>query len=130
MIRRYAQYMGLAIVLIGLGGLVLGNDPLIGLLNIDVVEDVIHLVTGGVMAYVGFRGSRSAVRAVVGGLGVLYLLVFALGLVVPDVFGLIPHGYSFLDAAIHLTLGIAGIALAWLAGDSAKRPTAPAAVTA
>ncbi len=127
MIRQYAQYMGIAIVLIGVVGLVLGNQSLLGLLNIDIVEDVIHLVTGGVMAYVGFRGSMGAIRAVVGGLGVLYLLVFLLGLVVPDVFGLIPHGYSFLDAAIHLVLGIAGVALAWLAGRSDERPAAMAA---
>ncbi|HXI18088.1 MAG TPA: DUF4383 domain-containing protein [Chloroflexota bacterium] len=70
MIRRYAQYMGIAIVLIGVMGLIFGNQSLLGLLNIDIVEDVIHLVTGSLMAYVGFRGSLGAIRAVRGIAGV------------------------------------------------------------
>jgi len=80
--------MGIAIVLIGVVGLILGNQSLLGLLNIDIFEDVIHLVTGSLMAYVGFRGSLGAIRAVV---------------------------------------GIAGVALAWLAGRSEERPAAMAA---
>jgi hypothetical protein len=52
-----------------------GNEPLFDVLNIDLSEDAIHLVTGGAMASVGFfaRDVR-VVRAVVGGLGVVYLL--------------------------------------------------------
>ena len=89
--RTYAKVVGVVIVLIGIGGLALGEKSLLGVLNIDIVEDIVHLVSGGLMAFVGFRGSDSAVRMVVGGLGVVYLLVAVLSFIVPDLFGLLPH---------------------------------------
>ena len=110
--RLYAKVVGVTIVLLGIGGVLLGAQSLFGVLNIDIAEDAIHLVTGGLMAGVGFRGSDSAVRSVVGGLGVVYLLVGVLGLVVPDVFGLLPHEYkTVLDNLIHLSLGVLGLTL-------------------
>ena len=81
--RLYAKVAGVTIVLIGIGGVLLGEKSLFGVLNIDIAEDVVHLVTGALMAAVGFRGSDSAVRSVVGGLGVVYLLVGVLGFFVP-----------------------------------------------
>ena len=121
--RMYAKVVGALIVLIGVGGLVLGEKSLWGVLNIDIAEDIVHLVTGGLMAAVGFRGSDSAVRSVVGGLGVVYLLVGVLGFIVPDMFGLLPHEYeTVLDNLIHLTLGVLGIVVGFFLGDrSASR---------
>lgn len=117
-VRTYAKVAGVVIVLIGVAGLVLGEKSLGGVLNIDVAEDLIHLLTGGLMAAVGFRGSDSAVRAVVGGLGVVYLLVGVLGIFVPDLFGLLPSEYeTVLDNLIHLTLGVLGIVVGFVVGD-------------
>jgi len=65
----------------------------LGVLNIDIAEDIVHLVAGGLMAAVGFRGSDRAVRLVVGGLGI-YLLVGVLGIFVPDMLGLLPSKYE------------------------------------
>lgn len=112
MTRQYAKIAGVVIVLIGVVGLVAGEGSLGGFLNIDIAEDIIHLVTGGLMVYVGFS-SRDAelLRKVVGGLGVVYLLVGLLGFVVPMLFGLLPGGYSVVDNLIHLVLGVAGIYL-------------------
>jgi len=105
------------IVLIGVGGVLLGEKSLFGVLNIDIAEDAIHLVTGGLMAAVGFRGSDSAVRWVVGGLGVVYLGVGVLGFFVPDLFGLLPHEYkTVLDNLIHLSLGVLGITVGFFLG--------------
>ena len=121
--RLYAKVVGVTIVLIGIGGVLLGEKSLFGVLNIDIAEDAIHLVTGGLMAAVGFRGSDSAVRSVVGGLGVVYLLVGVLGFVVPDVFGLLPHEYkTVLDNLIHLSLGVLGITVGFFLGS--RRPVA------
>ena len=114
MVRQYAQVVGVAIIVLGVGGLLLGDQLLLGLLNIDIAEDIIHLVTGGLMAYVGFaRPDPGLLRNVVGGLGVAYLLVGLLGFVVPTLFGLLPHGYTIADNLIHLALGAAGIAVGW-----------------
>jgi hypothetical protein len=117
LVRTYAGVVGVVIILIGIVGLLLGEQPLLGLVNIDITEDIIHLVTGGILAYVGF-GQRDVelARNVVGGLGVVYLLVGILGFIVPMLFGLLPHGYSIVDNIIHLALGFAGIAVAFLQG--------------
>ena len=121
--RLYAKVVGVTIVLIGVGGVLLGEKSLFGVLNIDIAEDAIHLITGGLMAAVGFRGSDSAVRSVVGGLGVVYLLVGVLGFVVPDLFGLLPHEYkTVLDNLIHLSLGVLGITVGFFLGS--RRPVA------
>jgi len=121
--RLYAKVVGVTIVLIGVGGVLLGEKSLFGVLNIDIAEDAIHLITGGLMAAVGFRGSDSAVRSVVGGLGVVYLLVGVLGFVVPDLFGLLPHEYkTVLDNLIHLSLGVLGITVGFFVGS--RRPVA------
>ncbi len=118
--RLYAKVVGLVIVLIGVGGVLLGNTSLFGILNIDIAEDIIHLTTGGLMAAVGFRGSDKAVRSVVGGLGVVYLLVGVVGIFVPDMFGLLPHEYTtVLDNLIHLSLGVLGIAVGFFLGQRA-----------
>ncbi len=127
MIRLYAKAVGITIIVIGIGGLLLGNESLFGVLNIDLSEDAIHLVTGAAMAAVGFfaRDLRF-VRAVVGGLGVVYLLVGIVGIFEPTMFGIIPHGYdTVLDNLIHLTLGVLGIAVGFFLGAQ-KAPASPA----
>jgi hypothetical protein len=113
MVRGYALGMGLVIILLGIGGLAQGERPLLGVLNIDFVEDLIHLATGGLMAYVGgARRDLESVRLVVGAVGALYLAVGVLGFLAPTLFGLLPHGYSVFDNLIHLVLGVLGLLVA------------------
>jgi len=121
MVRTYAKVAGVVIILIGVVGLIAGEEPLFGAVNIEISEDFVHLITGGLMAAVGFGVRDTAVvRTVVGGIGVVYLLVGVLGFVVPDLFGLLPaHGYSVVDNMIHLVLGVLGVAVAWLVRDPA-----------
>jgi hypothetical protein len=123
--RNYAQIIGVVLLLVGLVGLVLGDQVWLGILNVDIFEDVVHLITGGLLAYVGFgRVDQALTRTVVGVLGVIYLVVGVLGFVVPMIFGLIPHGYTIFDNLLHLALGIVGIALAWfIGGERAARTT-------
>ena len=122
LVRTYAKVAGVIIVLIGVGGLVLGERSLFNVLNIDIAEDMVHLVTGGLMAAVGFRGSNFAVRSVVGGLGIVYLLVGVLGVLVPDMFGLLPSEYeTVMDNLIHWTLGVLGILLFFVGRRSDSR---------
>jgi hypothetical protein len=44
--RVYAAVTGASVVLIGIVGLLLGNESLFGVLNIDLAEDAIHLLSG------------------------------------------------------------------------------------
>ncbi len=123
--RVYAQIIGVVLILVGLVGLVLGDQVWLGILNVDILEDVVHLITGSLLAYVGFgRVDQALTRTVVGVLGVIYLVVGVLGFVVPMIFGLIPHGYTLFDNLLHLALGIVSIALAWfIGGERAARTT-------
>ena len=124
MVREYGKVVGATVLLIGVVGLVLGQRSLFGVLNIDIAEDVIHLVTGGLLVYVGFgKRDSSVARAVVGGIGVVYLLVGAYSFADPNPFGLFPSEYSVLDNLIHLTLGILAIAVAWVL--PARQPSTP-----
>jgi len=49
-VRTYAQVVGVVLLLLGVLGLLLGDGLLLGLVNIDIVEDIIHLITGGLFA--------------------------------------------------------------------------------
>jgi hypothetical protein len=113
MIKRFAQILGVVLILVGLVGLVLGDKVWLGILNVDIVEDIVHLATGGLLAYVGFSGmDLSAARSLVLALGVVYLGVGILGFVVPTMFGLIPNGYTIFDDLLHLVLGGLSLAVA------------------
>ena len=127
-VRQYARIVGLTIVLIGVVGLVFGDKSLLDLLNIDIAEDIIHLATGGLMAYVGFAlRENGPARLVVGGLGVVYLMVAIVGFIDSNPLGLFPSGYTALDNLIHLALGVLGIVIAWLApGAAAHEHSRPA----
>ena len=115
MVRLYAQILGVVLILTGILGLVLGERLLLGILNIDVLEDVVHVLTGGILAYVGFaRADLALARNVVLGLGVIYLVVGLIGFVVPTLFGLLPDGYTVFDNLLHLALRILSIAVALL----------------
>src|SRR4028118_511031 len=95
MIKRFAQILGVVLILVGLLGLVLGDKVWLGILNVDIVEDIVHLATGGLLAYLGFSEmDLSAARSIVLALGVVYLVVGILGFFVPMMFGLIPTGYT------------------------------------
>ncbi len=112
-VKRFAQILGVVLILVGIVGLLLGDRVWLGILNVDIVEDIVHLATGGLLAYVGFSAiDLSTARSVVLALGVVYLVVGILGFVVPMMFGLIPHGYTYFDDILHLALGVLGLVVA------------------
>lgn len=116
-LRPYAQILGVVLILLGILGLLLGDTLLLGVLNIDVVEDIVHILTGGILAYVGFGRLHAGVaRTLILVLGVVYLLVGVLGFILPTLFGLIPNGYTVFDNLLHLVLGALSIAVAGVSG--------------
>ncbi len=117
--RQYAQIVGVVLILLGVVGLLLGDELFLGILNIDLLEDIVHLLSGGLLAYVGFgRTDGGTVRTVVGVVGVVYLLVGILGFIVPTLFGLIPNGYTIFDNLVHLALGVLALVVAGVPGRS------------
>ncbi len=121
-VRIYAQVVGVVLLLLGVLGLLLGDGLLLGLVNIDIVEDIIHLITGGLFAYVGFgQRDEGVARTVVLVVSVIYALVGLLGFVVPDMLGLLQHGYTVGDNLVHLALGILGLVAVFASGRSGTR---------
>jgi hypothetical protein len=117
-VRLYAKVVGASVILIGLVGLVLGEGSLFGVLNIDPAEDAIHLLTGGLLLYAGFARDLRVTRAIVGGIGIAYLVIGLVSFSQPMLFGLVPSGYEVvLDNLIHLTLGVLGIVVGFFVGD-------------
>jgi hypothetical protein len=109
MARIYATLVGMVLFLLGLVGLLLGDELLLSVVNIDVLEDLVHVGSGPLLLYAGLQRSAAVARTIVGVVSMVYLLVGVLGFVVPYLFGLLPHGYSIVDNAIHLVLGILGL---------------------
>ena len=121
-VRTYAQVVGVVLLLLGVLGLLLGDGLLLGLVNIDTVEDIIHLITGGLFAYVGFgQRDEGVARTVVLVVSVIYALVGLLGFVVPDMLGLLQHGYTVGDNLVHLALGLLGLVAVFASGRSGAR---------
>ena len=121
-VKRFAQILGVVLILVGIVGLILGDKVWLGILNVDIVEDIVHLATGGLLAYVGFsRTDLDTARSLVLALGVIYLLVGILGFFVPTLFGLIPSGYTVFDDLLHLALGALSLIVAFAAGGSSAQ---------
>ena len=113
-VRQYAKVVGIVLILVGVVGFFLGDEAF-GF-NSDLVEDIVHVVTGALLAFAGFQAERGLARNIVGGLGIVYLLVGLLSFVDPEIFGLIPHGYGMFDNILHLGLGALNIVIAWVLG--------------
>ncbi len=113
-VRTYAGIVGIVLLLLGVVGLILPDAILFGFLNSDIIEDIIHLVTGALMAYVGFAQRDNALaKMVVGILGAIYLLVGILGFFSATLFGIVPTGYTTADNIVHLLLGVLGLIVAY-----------------
>jgi hypothetical protein len=128
--QRLAQIFGWGFILVGIAGFFASGlsmtadhmlaPKLLGIFPVNLVHNLVHLLFGAW----GVASSRSlgATRAYLGGAGVIYLVLAALGYVAPNGFGLVPLGGA--DIALHLFLGLALLASRALA----RTPTQPATV--
>jgi len=119
-VREYAQGLGVVLILIGVGGVVLGDRLLLDIPSIFYVpKDLAHLFTGGLLVYLGFRQTDEGLaRTAVAGLGVAYLLVGVLGFVLPSLLELSSSGYGRVDNIFHLLVGILSLAVAFSSGGN------------
>lgn len=108
--RTYGQVIGVVLLALGVVGL-LSGDQFLGLINIEIIEDVVHLAIGAVLLYVGFMLKDAAMgRSIVTVVGATLLLVGVIGFVSPSLFGLLPKvGYNIVDNVVHLVLGALGV---------------------
>ena len=125
MVRMFAQLVGVVLILVGIVGFFAGDATHHFLtLNVDTVENIVHLITGAAFLYAGFGvATDAAARPIVMALGIIYLLVFLISLFNNMLFGLVANGYTILDDIIHLVVGLASLAVAYMK-PAATRPVA------
>lgn len=116
--KTYVGVVGAVLVLLGIGGVLLGDYLLLGMLNIDLLKDLVHIASGALLLFAALQRNGGVLRGIVGAVGVVYLLVGLLGFVVPYLFGLLPSGYTVFDNLVHVVLGI----LALLAYANSRLP--------
>jgi protein-S-isoprenylcysteine O-methyltransferase Ste14 len=115
-VREYTQALGVVLILTGAAGLMFGDRLLLGVLNVVIPKGIAHLLTGGLLAYIGFgQTDEHLARIAVAAIGVVYLFVGVLSFVLPALFGL-HHGYSVVDNTVHLLVGILSLVISFGSG--------------
>ena len=111
--QRLSQVFGWAFIVVGVAGFAatgMSMDPdpttaprLLGMFPVNVLHNIVHLLFGiwGVLGARSFGGAKSYLY----GAGVIYLVLAALGYIIPNGLGLVPLGGS--DIGLHLFLGLA-----------------------
>lgn len=113
--HTFSKVFGPILLLVGILGLVLGDRLLLDVLNIDLLEDIIHVASGLLLIYLGFKASRDVAKTGVLVLGIVYLVVAALGFLAPDLIeSIFPHGYTLVDNLIHLATGLLAVVAAMM----------------
>ncbi len=103
MAKMYCQWIGVILIVLGVIGLFAGS-----FLGVEVrgLHTWIHLISGVILAYLGFTGTSVKTGAQV--FGVVYTLVAVLGFIQgTTVLGLFP--VNLLYNLIHLVVGVAGL---------------------
>ncbi len=108
--KMYAQWGGIILLVLGVVGLFTGNT-LVGL-NSEILEDIIHIVVGGILVYAGFMATaQAAMWAKV--FGVILLVVGVLGFFNPTILGLFKQGMHSVDNIVHVIYGVVGVWAGW-----------------
>jgi Domain of unknown function (DUF4383) len=114
----YALVIGLTLVVAGIAGFFYSasfatgdgteRDAVLGILDVNGWHNLVHIASGAIGLFVA--GSYGGARIYALGLGVVYLVVAALGFVAGDgdeILNLIPVNTE--DNFLHLLIGIAGL---------------------
>ena len=109
--RAYAVWGGALLVALGIVGLFAGIRVLV--LNSETIEDLLHVVPGGVLVWAGLRASEGQVVIWARFFAFLFLALGLVAFVSPDLFGLLIYELSRFDAALHLLYGVVGIWAGW-----------------
>ena len=101
MAKKFVMALGVIFVVIGLLGFV--NDPVLGLFEVDVVHNLVHLVSGILAFRFAAKGEMMA-KKFARIFGVVYGLVAVLGLVLPGetLLGLLE--VNFADDLLHVAI--------------------------
>ena len=137
--QRFAQIFGLVYLLVGILGFIplppILDSPgtiqgllapfqpfngfLLGLFAVNWLHNVVHIAIGaaGLASYRSPAGAKSYAT----GIGVLYLLLFVIGLILPTAFGLVPL-FGVGDLGLHLVSGAVALAIGLASPTTGRGP--------
>ena len=113
--RTVAVAFGAIYLLVGIIGFVL-DSPLLGLFEVNLLHNVVHILLGAVLLY-GSMSYSSAIMAA-RGVGAVRVLLGIVGFIVPDGFGLVTLGGH--DIWLHIASGAILLATGFMATDEAS----------
>ena len=126
--QRLSQVFGWTFIVVGVAGCAatgMSMDPnvetaprLLGMFPVNVVHNIVHLLTGAAALFVAFGLNAEQRPMGLIGLGVAYAGVVLLTLVSPNLFGILGdqrYNVNVADHALHLAIAAASIAVGWWA---------------
>jgi uncharacterized membrane protein YuzA (DUF378 family) len=126
--RWFARVLGIVLALLAVIGFFVEGEHLLGFMNVDIALDVVRLVLAALLIWAGFFSeARKPVNIVLWIVGASYLLLAIMGMIDPNVFGLLPTGLTGFDLVFHIIVGIAAIVVTFITDRtdaSADRRTA------
>lgn len=115
MLKLIAKILGVVVAVLAIAGFFVEGDHLLGIMNVDIVLDVLRVVIAVALLVVGFaRVPMSAVRAVLIIVGAMYVLMGLLAFFDPTLFGMLPTGFTGFDIAFHLIVGLGTLVVAFV----------------
>ena len=119
--QTFALVFGAVYILVGLLGFVM--DPILGIFNVNLLHNVVHLAVGA--AWVFSSKDHATAKAVSLAIGVVYLLVAVLGFVaqdlMEDLLDITDDGKGMADNFLHLASGALGVYFGTAGGESRTR---------
>lgn len=100
----------------------MSTGMLLGLFPVNVLHNIVHMLFGAWGIWAGWSARRSVVYAL--GSGAAYLLLAIVGMITPNLLGMVPIGGY--DVVLHLVLAVAlagaGFWAMWFAPAPAAQP--------
>ena len=124
--KMVAMIAGAVLVLVGLLGFVM-PAPLLGMFDVNMVHNVVHLLTGAVLLGGAFMNNGANARMTLLVLGVVYALVAVLGFVSPSMMeSLVGDNVASTsmmpDNILHLLLAVVFIAVPLIVKEEVGKP--------
>lgn len=121
--QTFALVFGAVYILVGLLGFVM--DPILGIFNVNLLHNIVHLAIGA--AWVFSSKDHSTAKTVSLIIGVTYLLVAVLGFVAKDLMAdlldITDNSKGMADNLLHLVSGALGVYFGTAGGETRSRTT-------
>jgi hypothetical protein len=111
--RQYDKFLGIILLIVGILGYIPGIAPhgmLMGIFMVGPIHNIIHILSGIILAAVGFGNNETTARNVTLAFAAIYGIVTIVGFATGNVFGLFPVNMS--DNILHLIITASALLVA------------------